>query len=292
MKSLETHLGVRLFRRLNRRLELTDAGAAFLPAARSALDVVEASAARVVGGDTRRGPRWWSPACQTLHDALADSAALRLQCASSARSMCALSASSAPVDFARDGVDVAIRMGADRWPEGIEAHAFMNGEVSARSAAPRSPSGAKPSPARRPAASPALAAVPRRAPCLAGWLARSKTTTIDASKGQHFEHYRYLLTEAAVARSRRGTVAPRTAGDGGDLRRLAPPGRPVRLRAQRPAILPALHIHGKLAGVEAKSPHLPLLDRPEGAPPLTSWGADLEVRAPMKNSGQIDRNNG
>ena len=28
MKSLETHLGVRLFRRLNRRIELTDAGAA------------------------------------------------------------------------------------------------------------------------------------------------------------------------------------------------------------------------------------------------------------------------
>ena len=47
MKSLETHLGVRLFRRLNRRVELTDAGAAFLPAARTALDVVEASAARL-----------------------------------------------------------------------------------------------------------------------------------------------------------------------------------------------------------------------------------------------------
>ena len=55
MKSLETHLGVRLFRRLNRRLELTDAGAAFLPAARTALDVVEASAARLSVG-ARQGP--------------------------------------------------------------------------------------------------------------------------------------------------------------------------------------------------------------------------------------------
>ena len=55
MKSLETHLGVRLFHRLNRRVELTEAGAAFLPAARTALDVVEASAARLSTA-TRQGP--------------------------------------------------------------------------------------------------------------------------------------------------------------------------------------------------------------------------------------------
>ena len=62
MKSLETHLGVRLFRRLNRRLELTDAGAAFLPATRTALDVVEASAARC--RRRRDRGRWSSPACR------------------------------------------------------------------------------------------------------------------------------------------------------------------------------------------------------------------------------------
>ena len=57
MKSLETHLGVRLFRRLSRRLELTDAGEAFLPAVRSALDVVEASAARLSSASATTKPR-------------------------------------------------------------------------------------------------------------------------------------------------------------------------------------------------------------------------------------------
>jgi LysR family glycine cleavage system transcriptional activator len=46
MKTLETHLGVRLFRRLNRRLELTDAGSAFLPAARTPRHLVVAGAPR------------------------------------------------------------------------------------------------------------------------------------------------------------------------------------------------------------------------------------------------------
>ncbi|GAA1800669.1 LysR family transcriptional regulator [Agromyces neolithicus] len=45
IKSLEKELGVELFARTSRRVELTDAGAAFLPAARAALDAADRAVA-------------------------------------------------------------------------------------------------------------------------------------------------------------------------------------------------------------------------------------------------------
>jgi LysR family glycine cleavage system transcriptional activator len=193
MKSLETHLGVRLFRRLNRRVELTEAGAAFLPAARTALDVVEASAARLSTA-TRQGPlvvsclptfmmRWLIP---RLYDFNARHPAIDVR----------LQASSAPVDFAREGVDVAIRIGAGPWPEGIEAHAFMNEEIGPVC----SPALAERRKLRRPAelGQHTLLHTGTRADAWPDGLARSRIETIDASKGQHFEHF-YFLLEAAVA---------------------------------------------------------------------------------------------
>jgi LysR family glycine cleavage system transcriptional activator len=193
MKSLETHLGVRLFRRLNRRIELTDAGAAFLPAARTALDVVEASAARLSAA-TRQGPlvvsclptfmmRWLIP---RLYDFNARHPEIDVR----------LSASSATVDFAREGVDVAIRVGTGAWPEGIEAHAFMNEEIGPV----YSPALAKRCKLRRPSdiGQLTLLHTETRADAWSDWLARSKTAGVDASKGQRFEHF-YFLLEAAVA---------------------------------------------------------------------------------------------
>jgi LysR family glycine cleavage system transcriptional activator len=193
MKSLETHLGVRLFHRLNRRVELTEGGAAFLPAARTALDVVEASAAGLSTA-TRQGPlvvsclptfmmRWLIP---RLYDFNARHPAIDVR----------LSASSAPVDFAREGVDVAIRIGAGPWPEGIEAHAFMNEEIGPVC----SPALAQRRKLRRPAdlGQHTLLHTETRADAWPDWLARSRTASIDASKGQRFEHF-YFLLEAAVA---------------------------------------------------------------------------------------------
>jgi LysR family transcriptional regulator, glycine cleavage system transcriptional activator len=71
IKTLETALGVPLFRRRNRRIELTEAGLALLPGVREALQLLEActvavAAAGRAGGVLRRD----------LHDALAHSAAL------------------------------------------------------------------------------------------------------------------------------------------------------------------------------------------------------------------------
>ena len=193
MNSLETHLGVRLFRRLNRRIELTDAGSTFLPAARAALDVVEASAARLSAG-ARQGPlvvsclptfmmRWLIP---RLYDFNARHPAIDVR----------LSASSAAVDFAREGIDVAIRMGAPPWPEGIEAQAFMNEEIGPVC----SPALAARRKLRQPAdlRHHALLHTETRPDAWADWLARSRTADIDASKGQRFEHF-YFQLEAAVA---------------------------------------------------------------------------------------------
>lgn len=193
MKSLEAHLGVRLFRRLNRRVELTEAGEAFLPAARTALDVVEASAARLAAA-TRHGPlvvsclptlmmRWLIP---RLYDFNARHPSIDVR----------LSASSAPVDFAREGVDVAIRIGSASWPDGIEAHAFMKEEIGPVC----SPGLLQRRKLRRPddLAVHALLHTETRADAWADWLTRSGTKAVDVSKGQRFEHF-YFLLEAAVA---------------------------------------------------------------------------------------------
>jgi len=193
MKSLETHLGVRLFRRLTRRLELTEAGAAFLPATRTALDVVEASAARL-SASARQGPlvvsclptfmmRWLIP---RLYDFNARHPTIDVR----------LSASSAPVEFVREGVDVAIRIATSPGPDGVEAHAFMKEEIGPVC----SPSLLQRRKLARPGdlAHHKLLHTETRADAWSDWLARSGTTGVDATKGQRFEHF-YFLLEAAVA---------------------------------------------------------------------------------------------
>src|SRR6266568_7797431 len=108
VKALEAHLGVALFRRLNRRIELTEAGMTLLPAVRTALHVLETSATQVAARQ-RQGPlvvsclatfmmRWLIP---RLYGFGARHPDVEIR----------LSASHAAVDFARDGIDVAIRVG-------------------------------------------------------------------------------------------------------------------------------------------------------------------------------------
>jgi LysR family glycine cleavage system transcriptional activator len=55
VRALEDWLGVQLFRRANRRIELTDAGTAYLPGLREGLDRIAASTA-AVADRARRGP--------------------------------------------------------------------------------------------------------------------------------------------------------------------------------------------------------------------------------------------
>ena len=95
-----------LFRRLNRRIELTAAGAAFLPVVRQAMDLLEKSASQVAQ-ETRKAPlvvsclatfmmRWLIPKLYAFNAA---NPGIELR----------LSASHAPVKFEADGIDVAIR---------------------------------------------------------------------------------------------------------------------------------------------------------------------------------------
>lgn len=195
MKSLEDHLGVRLFRRLGRGLELTAAGAALLPAVRTALDVVEAGA-RQVSGAGRPGAlvvsclptfmmRWLIP---RLYDFKAHHPGIDVR----------LSASSAPVAFARDGVDVAIRLGIEPWPRDVEALPFLEEEI-----------GPVCSPdllGRRKLKQPedlgqhALLHTDTRPDAWADWAARRAVAglALEPSAGTRFEHF-YFMLEAAVS---------------------------------------------------------------------------------------------
>ena len=51
VKALEAHLGVQLFRRLNRGLMLTEQGQAYLPPVRRAFDLIQDATSRVMETD-------------------------------------------------------------------------------------------------------------------------------------------------------------------------------------------------------------------------------------------------
>jgi DNA-binding transcriptional LysR family regulator len=122
IKALESHLGVPLFRRRNRSIELTEAGMAFLPGVRQALHLLESTTAQVATSP-REGAlvvsciatfmmRWLIP---RLYEFNAQHRRIDVR----------LSASHLPVDFARDGIDVAIRLGKPPWPRNVSATPFL-----------------------------------------------------------------------------------------------------------------------------------------------------------------------
>lgn len=192
IKALEDHLGVALFRRLNRRIELTEAGASLLPPVREALHQLEAGAAKVVA-QPRQGPlvvsclatfmmRWLIP---RLYGFSAAHPGIEVR----------LSAAHAPVEFARDGVDIAIRIGEPPWPPGVSAHPFLEeqaGPVCApgwlASAALKRPVDLK----RHP-----LLHTETRPSAWPDWLAATGVGGIDPSGGIRFEHTYFSLEAAA-----------------------------------------------------------------------------------------------
>jgi DNA-binding transcriptional LysR family regulator len=122
IKALESHLGVPLFRRRNRSIELTEAGMAFLPGVRQALHLLESTTAQIATSP-REGAlvvsciatfmmRWLIP---RLYEFNAQHRRIDVR----------LSASHLPVDFARDGIDVAIRLGKPPWPRTVSATPFL-----------------------------------------------------------------------------------------------------------------------------------------------------------------------
>ena len=125
VKALEETLGVQLFRRLNRRLMLTDAGQLYLPALSEAFDTIDAATGRLSAAD-EAGPltvsvanslaaKWLLPRLPRFRERHPEidvevSAADRL------------------VDFNRDNVDMGIRYGLGRYP-GLKVDPLMEDTV-------------------------------------------------------------------------------------------------------------------------------------------------------------------
>ncbi len=117
VKQLEDWLGTQLFKRLPRSLTLTDAGIAYLPQVRDALDRLGTATDQIFGHHGKRAVTlraattvaalWLAPRLASFRDRHPD-IALRL------------TTLYAPVDFGQDGVDIEVRYGAGTWP-GVKA---------------------------------------------------------------------------------------------------------------------------------------------------------------------------
>lgn len=125
IKGLEAHLELKLFRRLNRALLLTDPGQAYFPPVRDALDAL-AQATKRLGADEQVGRLTVS----TLVSFAANWLVPRL---GRYRTLnpeidVRVTTSDFHVDFARQDVDLAIRYGRGGWP-GLDAVRLMTEEV-------------------------------------------------------------------------------------------------------------------------------------------------------------------
>lgn len=113
VKHLEEQLGVKLFRRMNRTLMLTDAGQALLPFVSDGFQVLAAGVARVADLGSEHRLR-----ISTLESIAAEWLVARLGRFRLRHPEIdvELSISDALVDFQRDDIDVAIRYGPGGWP--------------------------------------------------------------------------------------------------------------------------------------------------------------------------------
>lgn len=113
VQALEEWLGVELFIRGNRSLTLTEAGEAYLPRVQAALDMLVRATEAVPGRKpTGRvavsvpptfGMRWLLPRLQRFNER---HPSIEVTVDTSHRR----------VEFSRDGIDIAIRMGTGEWP--------------------------------------------------------------------------------------------------------------------------------------------------------------------------------
>jgi LysR family glycine cleavage system transcriptional activator len=125
LKSLELHLGVALFRRVNRGIFLTDAGQGYLPPIRNAFrQISEATNRLSVAADTGIltvsvapffATAWLVPRLKAFQDAYPE---FDVQVVTG----------KALADFARDGVDVAIRHGLGQYP-GLQSERIVAVEI-------------------------------------------------------------------------------------------------------------------------------------------------------------------
>lgn len=126
IQSLETYLGVKLFRRAPREIVLTAEGERYLLAIGQHLDGVRQATQQLTGrrsvevlrirAYTTFAMKWLIPRLGSFH---AENATTEVQ----------LTTSNEAVDFDRENVDGAIRLGAGDWP-GVEADRLMSNELA------------------------------------------------------------------------------------------------------------------------------------------------------------------
>jgi LysR family glycine cleavage system transcriptional activator len=139
VKALEAHLGVQLFRRLNRALLLTDAGQLCLPgvgegfdrlaAAMAGLEERDARGALTVSVSPSFASKWLVPRLERFTTAYPE---IDVR----------VSASMALVDFQREDVDLAIRYGRGKYP-GLRVDPLLQDSI-APMCSPRLRDGARP----------------------------------------------------------------------------------------------------------------------------------------------------
>ena len=125
IKALEADLGVKLFRRLNRAVRLTDAGQACLPGLRDGFERIAEAVARVRQGDSvgvltvtsspAIAAKWLMPRLERFHQR---HPAIDLR----------IDASMRMVDFAREDVHVGLRYGTGKYP-GLHTELLLRSEV-------------------------------------------------------------------------------------------------------------------------------------------------------------------
>ncbi len=187
IQHLEDALGIPLFEGPKNRLRLTQAGASLLAGLSSAFDQMDMSVRSVA--DMPDGPldvscpgtftmRWLIPRLYRFQASYPD---IEVR----------LTASSRPVDFARDGFDVAIRVGSPPWPAGADIISLFPEQT-----------GPVLSPALSRSAASHFAGVPllrtrTRPRAWEDWLARSGII-VDEGTRVEYEHF-YFMLEAAGA---------------------------------------------------------------------------------------------
>jgi LysR family transcriptional regulator, glycine cleavage system transcriptional activator len=124
-RRLEEQLGIRLFIRQQRRLQLTAAAQRYLPAVSTAFTDLRAATDRLMGADGKTvlsvsclpslAAKWLVPRLAAFQEAHSD---IEVRIATATRL----------VDFRREEVDLAIRYGDGRWP-GLRADWFMAEDV-------------------------------------------------------------------------------------------------------------------------------------------------------------------
>jgi DNA-binding transcriptional LysR family regulator len=191
VKLLEQLLGSPLFHRAGTGLRLSETGARLLPALTSAFDLMEAGVAqatRARGGQLTVSclgtftMRWLIPRLFAFRAAHPD---IEVQ----------LSASDGPVNFLRDGVDLAIRAERPPWPAGVAVRPFVEEEVGPVLSAALQERLRLHAPADLARAT--LLHTETRTRAWADWFGAVGRAEVKPAAAQTFEHFYFMLQAAA-----------------------------------------------------------------------------------------------